>query len=247
MHRFFVPQLYNEEMYIEGVDARHISKVLRMQPGDKLQIVSDDGVSAMAEITAIASERVSVRCLEKLAESHEPRVRLVLAQGLAKGEKMDFIIQKAVEMGAYSVIPVAMEHSVVRLDGAKAAKKVERWQKIAESAAKQSKRDIIPQVQPVQSMAEMLASGDYETKIIAYECEDRLSLKAALKAAEAAGGIKELLLVIGPEGGISEGELELARQAGAVPVSLGRRILRAETAGLVAISAIFYETGDLGD
>lgn len=247
MHRFFVPQLYNEEMYIEGVDARHISKVLRMQPGDKLQIVSDDGVSAMAEITAIASERVSVRCLEKLAESHEPRVRLVLAQGLAKGEKMDFIIQKAVEMGAYSVIPVAMEHSVVRLDGAKAAKKVERWQKIAESAAKQSKRDIIPQVQPVQSMAEMLASGDYETKIIAYECEDRLSLKAALKAAEAAGGIKELLLIIGPEGGISEGELELARQAGAVPVSLGRRILRAETAGLVAISAIFYETGDLGD
>ena len=247
MHRFFVPQLYNEEMYIEGVDARHISKVLRMQPGDKLQIVSDDGVSAMAEITAIASERVSVRCLEKLAESHEPRVRLVLAQGLAKGEKMDFIIQKAVEMGAYSVIPVAMEHSVVRLDGAKAAKKVERWQKIAESAAKQSKRDIIPQVQSVQSMAEMLANYDCETKIIAYECEDRLSLKAALKAAEAAGGIKELLLIIGPEGGISEGELELARQAGAVPVSLGRRILRAETAGLVAISAIFYETGDLGD
>ena len=247
MHRFFVPQLYNEEMYIEGVDARHISKVLRMQPGDKLQIVSDDGVSAMAEITAIASERVSVRCLEKLAESHEPRVRLVLAQGLAKGEKMDFIIQKAVEMGAYSVIPVAMEHSVVRLDGAKAAQMVERWQKIAESAAKQSKRNIIPQVQPVQSMAEMLASGDYENKIIAYECEDRLSLKAALKAAEAAGGIKELLLIIGPEGGISEGELELARQAGAVPVSLGRRILRAETAGLVAISAIFYETGDLGD
>ena len=247
MHRFFVPQLYNEEMYIEGVDARHISKVLRMQPGAQLQIVSDDGVSAVAEITAIDSERVTVRCLEKLAESHEPRVKLVLAQGLAKGEKMDFIIQKAVEMGAYSVIPVAMEHSVVRLDGAKAAKKVERWQKIAESAAKQSKRDIIPEVQPVQSMGEMLAKCECQTKIIAYECEDRLSLKAALRAGEAAGGISELLLIIGPEGGISEAELEQARQAGAVPVSLGRRILRAETAGLVAISAIFYETGDLGD
>ena len=247
MHRFFVPQLYNEEMYIVGVDARHISKVLRMQPGAQLQIVSDDGVSAMAEITAIDSERVTVRCLEKLAESHEPRVKLVLAQGLAKGEKMDFIIQKAVEMGAYSVIPVAMEHSVVRLDGAKAAKKVERWQKIAESAAKQSKRDIIPEVQPVQSMTEMLAKCTCQTKIIAHECEDRLSLKAALKAAEEAGGISELLLIIGPEGGISEGELEQARQAEAVPVSLGRRILRAETAGLVAISAVFYETGDLGD
>ena len=96
-------------------------------------------------------------------------------------------------------------------------------------------------------MTEMLAKCACQTKIIAYECEDRLSLKAALKAAEEAGGISELLLIIGPEGGISEGELEQARQAGAVPVSLGRRILRAETAGLVAISAIFYETGDLGD
>lgn len=246
MHRFFIPQLYSEEMYIEGVDARHISKVLRMQPREKLQIVSDDGVSAVAEIASIDRERVYVRCLAKLAESHEPQVKLVLAQGLTKGEKMDFIVQKAVEMGAYSVVPVAMEHSVVRLEGAKAAKKVERWQKIAESAAKQSKRDIIPQVQPVQSMAQMLADNNFQTKIIAYECEDKISLKAALQAAEA-GGIQKLLLIIGPEGGISEHELELAKAAGAVPVSLGRRILRAETAGLVAISAIFYETGDLGD
>ncbi len=246
MHRFFIPQLYSEEMYIEGVDAWHISKVLRMQPREKLQIVSDDGVSAVAEIASIDRERVYVRCLEKLAESHEPQVKLVLAQGLTKGEKMDFIVQKAVEMGAYSVVPVAMEHSVVRLEGAKAAKKVERWQKIAESAAKQSKRDIIPQVQPVQSMAQMLADNNFQTKIIAYECEDKISLKAALQAAEA-GDIQKLLLIIGPEGGISEHELELAKAAGAVPVSLGRRILRAETAGLVAISAIFYETGDLGD
>ena len=150
-------------------------------------------------------------------------------------------------MGAYSVVPVAMEHSVVRLDGAKAAKKVERWQKIAESAAKQSKRDIIPEVQPVQTMAQMLAANDCATKIIAYECEDKKSLKAALKEAQAKGALTDLLLIIGPEGGISEAELETARAAGAVPVSLGRRILRAETAGLVAISAIFYETGDLGD
>ena len=92
----------------------------------------------------------------------------------------------------------------------------------------------------------MLADNNFQTKIIAYECEDKISLKAALQAAEA-GGIQKLLLIIGPEGGISEHELELAKAAGAVPVSLGRRILRAETAGLVAISAIFYETGDLGD
>lgn len=244
MHRFFIPELYAEEMTITGVDAKHISKVLRMQAGDAVQIVSDDGVTALAEIAGFSEGSVTVRCVEKLAESHEPAVKITLAQGLAKGEKMDFIIQKAVELGATSVVPVAMEHSVVRLEGDKAAKKVERWQKIAEAAAKQSKRDIIPVVQPVQSVSQMLANNQCGTKIIAYECEDRLGLKSALQGA---GKIRDLLLIIGPEGGISESELAAAREAGAVPVSLGRRILRAETAALVAMSAIFYETGDLGE
>lgn len=244
MHRFFIPQLYAAEMIIKDVDAKHISKVLRMQPGDKIQIVSDDGVTAIAEIVSLQADNVVVKCLEKLAESHEPSVKITLAQGLAKGEKMDFIIQKAVEMGASSIVPVAMEHSVVRLEGAKADKKVERWQKIAEAAAKQSKRDIIPQVQSVQTMQQMLANNDLQHKIIAYECEDRLGLKTALQSCD---NLHELLLIIGPEGGISEFELELARKNGAVPVSLGKRILRAETAGVVALSAILYETGDLGE
>lgn len=244
MHRFFIPQLYAAEMVIKDVDAKHISKVLRMQPGDKIQIVSDDGVTAIAEIVSLQADNVVVKCLEKLAESHEPSVKITLAQGLAKGEKMDFIIQKAVEMGASSIVPVAMEHSVVRLEGAKADKKVERWQKIAEAAAKQSKRDIIPQVQPVQTMQQMLANNDLLHKIIAYECEDRLGLKTALQSCD---NLQELLLIIGPEGGISEFELELARKNGVVPVSLGKRILRAETAGVVALSAILYETGDLGE
>ena len=244
MHRFFIPQLYAAEMIIKDVDAKHISKVLRMQPGDKIQIVSDDGVTAIAEIVSLQADNVVVRCLEKLAESHEPSVKITLAQGLAKGEKMDFIIQKAVEMGASSIVPVAMEHSVVRLEGAKADKKVERWQKIAEAAAKQSKRDIIPQVQSVQTMQQMLANNDLQHKIIAYECEDRRGLKTALQSCD---NLQELLLIIGPEGGISEFELEMARKNGAVPVSLGKRILRAETAGVVALSAILYETGDLGE
>lgn len=244
MHRFFIPQLYAAEMVIKDVDAKHISKVLRMQPGDKIQIVSDDGVTAIAEIVSLQADNVVVKCLEKLAESHEPSVKITLAQGLAKGEKMDFIIQKAVEMGASSIVPVAMEHSVVRLEGAKADKKVERWQKIAEAAAKQSKRDIIPQVQAVQTMQQMLTNNDLQHKIIAYECEDRLGLKTALQSCD---NLQELLLIIGPEGGISEFELELARKNGAAPVSLGKRILRAETAGVVALSAILYETGDLGE
>lgn len=244
MHRFFIPQPYAAEMVIRDVDAKHISKVLRMQPGDKIQIVSDDGVTAIAEITSLQADGVMIQCLKKLAESHEPSVKITLAQGLAKGEKMDFIIQKAVEMGVSSIVPVAMEHSVVRLEGVKAEKKVERWQKIAEAAAKQSKRDIIPQVQPVQTVKEMLASNDLRHKIIAYECEDRLGLKTALRGC---GTLQELLLIIGPEGGISEAELQQARANGAVPVSLGRRILRAETAGVVALAAILYETGDLGE
>lgn len=246
MHRFFIEKPFNDTMVITGGDAKHISKVLRMQPTDKLQVVSDDGITCLAEIVAIDGDSVTVHCIEKLAELHEPRVKITLAQGLAKGEKMEFIIQKAVELGATSIVPVAMEHSVVRLDGTKAPKKVERWQKIAESAAKQSKRDIIPVVQAVQTMKEMLASNCCGTKIIAYECEDRMSLKEALQDAEQKGGITDLLLIIGPEGGISPSELDLAREAGAIPVSLGKRILRAETAGLVAMSAIFYETGDLG-
>lgn len=246
MHRFFIEDPYAERMQIQGGDARHISKVLRMQPGDKLQIVSDDGITALAEVESLTADSVTVHCLETLAELHEPRVKITLAQGLAKGEKMDFIFQKAVELGATTLVPLAMEHSVVRLEGPKAEKKVERWQKIAEAAAKQSKRDIIPKVKNVQTMAQLMASNTCATKLIAYECEDRRSLREALQTAEQAGEISELLLIIGPEGGISPKELDIAIAAGAIPVSLGKRILRAETAGLVAMSAIFYEAGDLG-
>lgn len=243
MHRFFIPQPYGETMMITGIDARHIHTVLRMQRGTQIQIVSDDGTTALAEIAAVTEEFVKVRCLQILSENHEPAVWITLAQGLAKGEKMEFIIQKAVELGVSEIIPVAMEHSVVRLEPDKAVKKVERWQKIAEAAAKQSKRDIIPKVQQVQTISQLLKSNSCECKLIAYECESKLGLRAALKQQ---GKLRELLLIIGPEGGISESELQQALAAGAIGVSLGKRILRAETAALVAASAIFYETGDLG-
>ena len=160
MHRFFVPQNFGNEMIITGVDAKHISKVLRMTLGDELQIVSDDGVTAQGKISFIDAACVKVGSLKIIGESNEPKVKITLAQGLAKGEKMDFIIQKAVELGVTSIVPVAMEHSVVQLDGAKAIKKVERWQKISESAAKQSKRNLIPLVQPVMSVEEMLAKNN---------------------------------------------------------------------------------------
>ncbi len=243
MHRFFIPRPYAEQMEIDGVDARHIYTVLKMKPGEKVQIVSDDGVTALAEILESSAGRVLVKCLEVIAESHEPAVRIVLAQGLVKGEKMDFIIQKAVELGVSRIVPLAMEHSVVRYDGDKAAKKQQRWQKIAESAAKQSKRDIIPEVAAVATIEQLMAECACSTKIIAYECEDKQGLKQALQAERQADSI---LVIIGPEGGISEPELNAARSGGAVPVSLGRRILRAETAGLTALAAILYEFDEMG-
>ena len=243
MHRFFIPRPYADEMEIDGIDARHIYTVLKMKPGEKVQIVSDDGVTALAQIAETAPGRTVVKCLKVIAESHEPAVKITLAQGLVKGEKMDFIIQKAVELGVSRIVPLAMEHSVVRYDGDKAAKKRERWQKIAESAAKQSKRDIIPEVAAVTTMDRLMAECGCTTKIIAYECEDKQGLKQVLRANPQTDSI---LVIIGPEGGISEAELNTARAGGAVPVSLGRRILRAETAGLIALSAILYEFDELG-
>lgn len=243
MHRFFIPQPYKEQMTISGMDAHHIQDVLRMQVGTRVQVVADDGVSALMEITGFTGNTVAVKEIEILRESHEPSVQLTLLQGLAKGEKMELIIQKAVEIGVGDIHPVAMVHSVVRLDGPKAAKKVERWQKISEAAAKQSKRDRIPTIHPVRKLTEVLAELDCDLLLMAYESENQLGLREALQRHPQA---ERIALIIGPEGGLSNEEVAAAEEAGAQVVTLGPRILRTETAGLVAASAILYETGNLG-
>lgn len=243
MHRFFIPRPFKQEMQITGRDAHHIIDVLRMQPGEQIQVVADDGVSFTGEITAADTNTVTVAAREILRESHEPDVRISLFQGLAKGDKMEFIIQKAVEIGVADIFPVAMTHSVVVLEAAKAEKKTERWQKIAEAAAKQSKRDIIPTVHPVATLVKALEQNETELLLIAYESENKVSLKEALQAHKGAGSIG---VIIGPEGGLSSEEVEAATLRGGIAVSLGRRILRTETAGLVAATAILYETDNLG-
>ena len=243
MHRFFIPQPFAEEMQIIGADAHHISNVLRMRVGQHIQIVSSDRVTALMEIKALTTDAAFVRLVKRIEQVNEPSVRIILAQGLAKGEKMDFILQKAVEVGVNTIVPVAMEYSVVKLDKNKAEKKVERWQKIAEEAAKQSKRDIVPKVTSVMDLDEVLHSFAGSTKLMAYEGETNLGLKKALLAIQ---NIEEVLLIIGPEGGIAGKELKAAELAGVQTFSLGNRILRTETAGLVSATAILYETGDLG-
>lgn len=243
MHRFFIPRPFAPEMTITGMDAHHILDVLRMQEGDTLQAVADDGVSFVGEIVRTGGNAVTVACREILRESHEPTVDIILLQGLAKGEKMDAIIQKAVEIGVTELYPVAMDHSVVVLDPVRAAKRTERWRKIAEAAAKQSKRDIVPQVHGVLPLETALSGAAADLLLVAYESENTVSLKEVLQGQKKA---RRIAVVIGPEGGLSHEEVALARKQGAVSVSLGRRILRTETAGLVAAAAILYETDNLG-
>ena len=243
MHRFFIPKPFKQEMQIAGQDAHHIMDVLRMGPGDLLQVVADDGISFVGEIAAVSTNTVTVSAKEILRESHEPDVRISLLQGLAKGEKMELIIQKAVEIGVAEIFPLAMDHSVVVLDRSKAGKKTERWQKIAEAAAKQSKRDMIPDVHEVMKLSRVLQEEKWDLLVIAYESENQVSLKEVLQAHKDA---KSIGIIIGPEGGLSNEEVKDAQEAGGIAVSLGRRILRTETAGMVVATAILYETDNLG-
>ena len=243
MHRFFIPKPFKQEIQITGQDAHHIIDVLRMGPGDPLQVVADDGISFVGEITAVSTNTVTISAKEILRETHEPDVSISLLQGLAKGEKMELIIQKAVEIGVAEIFPLAMDHSVVVLDRSKAGKKTERWQKIAEAAAKQSKRDMIPDVHEVMKLSQVLQEEKWDLLVIAYESENRISLKEVLQAHKNA---KSIGVIIGPEGGLSNEEVKAAQEAGGIAVSLGRRILRTETAGLVAATAILYETDNLG-
>lgn len=237
MYRFFVEEKYKEFMTVTGGDAHHIMNVLRLGRGDVIQIVADDGTVARGEITDINDHAVTVHCHEIVAESHEPTVNITLAQGLAKGEKMDFVIQKAVELGVKSVIPVLMEHSVVRLTEERALKRVERWQKIALAAAKQCKRECVPKIFPMQAFKNLFVTKDYDLILLAYEGELETSLKSVLREQK----YSNILLIIGPEGGLSQEEIETATAKGARTISLGRRILRTETAGLAAVAGIMYE------
>ena len=243
MYRFFLAEPFAPLLRITGSDAHHISHVLRMKKGEALQIVSLDQVAAVMKITAFGEGWVDVALDHELTEAHEPTVRITLIQGLPKQDKMEWVIQKAVELGVTEILPAMMEHSVVRIDAAKAARKTERWQKIAEAAAKQSKRDIIPRIALPEPLPAILRVCDADLKLLPYEAEGSRGLREALRAS---GDVRSAAFVIGPEGGISQAEYALAAELGFLPVSLGPRILRTETAALAALSAILYETGNLG-
>lgn len=246
MYQFFVEdtQVGERTVTIEGSDVNHIKNVLRMKRGERVRISSTSGKNYFGRIAEVSGETVLVALAEECAPDTELPSRIYLFQGLPKSDKMELIIQKAVELGAYEIIPVAMKNCVVKLDEKKAAAKTARWQEIAKSAAKQSKRSIIPKVEhPVSYQEALAAAAELDVVLVPYENERGMAATREVMEAIVPG--QSVGIFIGPEGGFSDGEIELAREHDMRLISLGGRILRTETAGLATLSVLMYhlETG----
>ena len=243
MSKFFVKteQINNNDIVIIGDDVNHIINVLRMKKTDEIQICNQDtGDNYNAEIVNYSKNEVECKIISKINETTESNVHITLFQGIPKFEKMELIIQKSVELGANSIIPVNMKRCVVKLEGKDEIKKNERWQKIAESAAKQCGRSFIPEVKHLINVKEICNwINEYDVIIVAYENEKENTLKAELKKLKATD--LKIGIVIGPEGGFEESDIKLLKESGAKIVTLGDRILRTETVALNVLSIIMYE------
>ena len=239
MQRYFVSpdQIVNDQVIIVGDDVRHISKVLRYRTGDLIICSTGQGLDVKAEMISIEPDRVICRIVEKIKENRESDFRLILAQALPKADKMDWIIQKGTEIGISAFFPFTSERTIVQLDSKKEAKRIERWEKIAKEAAEQSQRSLIPPILPVMNWKELLNTFENRLAFIAYEQEEAETL---FKAINKSLNFNEIILIIGPEGGFSPLEIEEAKKHGAISISLGKRILRTETAGLVGAANIIY-------
>ena len=243
MQRFFVePHQIDEaahQIHIIGTDVNHISNVLRMKQGEEVWISDGGQKEYRCAIEAFSADEVLLHIIYAQEPDYELPSRIYLFQGLPKADKMELIIQKAVELGVYEVVPVVTKRAVVKLDEKKAAKKVARWNAIAEGAAKQSGRNRIPEVHDVMTFAEALEfAKSLDVRLIPYEkAEGMGTMKSAvdqIKPGESIG------VFIGPEGGFEEAEIEQAMEQEIIPVSLGKRILRTETAGLTILSILMY-------
>lgn len=245
MSKFFVKenQINNDKIHILGEDVNHIANVLRMKKEDEVQICNQEtGKNYITKIISFSKDEIECEIVKKIIETVESNVDITLFQGIPKFDKMELIIQKNTEVGVKKIVPVLMERTVVKLDEKTANKKIERWQKIAEVAAKQSMRDIIPEIENIVKLKD-ITKQDYDVVLVAYENEEKNMLKQELKKLQGKDRYK-IAIVIGPEGGISEKEIEILKNMGASFVSLGKRILRTETAGIVMSGNIMYELED---
>lgn len=241
MYQFFVEdwQVADSSVTIEGSDVNHIRNVLRMKAGEKVRISTSSGKNYFCRLSEIGEAMVQADILEELSEGTELPNKIYLFQGLPKGDKMELIIQKAVELGAYEMIPVSMKNCVVKLDAKKAENKVRRWQEIAKSAAKQSKRSLIPEIRtPLTYRQAVEAAKELDVVFIPYENERGMA--ATREAVEQLKAGQSIGIFIGPEGGFAPEEIELAKKEGMQLISLGKRILRTETAGLAALAVLAY-------
>lgn len=241
MYRFFVEkyQIHDGRVDITGEDVNHIRNVLRMRPGEDVLISTGDEWEYTCAIERLEEDRVTLRVEDASRPGRELASKIWLFQCLPKGDKMETVIQKAVELGAYTVVPVASSRCVVKLDERRAAQKVVRWNAIAEAAAKQSKRLIIPEVRGVMRFRDALeAAADLDVKLIPYERQD--GMEGTRKILNAIRPGQSAAVMIGPEGGFDDAEVQLAREHGFEPVTLGKRILRTETAGMTMLSILMY-------
>lgn len=246
MHCFYTERenIGDKELHLTGTDVNHIKNVLRMTEGEEITVCDGEGIFYRCRIKEMTAKSVEAEILESQKAETELGVKITLFQGLPKKDKMELIIQKAVELGAAEIVPVATRFCVAKIeDGKKEKKKLERWQAISEAAAKQSGRGRIPKVRPVLSFKEALKEGrQMECAMIPYEkAEGMKGFKKLLGDCQSLPEGSRIGVFIGPEGGFDEKEIEAALEAGVTPVSLGKRILRTETAGLCVLSALMLE------
>ena len=238
MFQFFVEegQVGKEYVTITGSDVNHISNVLRMKPGEKIRVSTSGGQDYFCSIAEIGSDFVQADILDEDAPNTELPSKIYLFQALPKGDRMETVIEKAVELGVYEIIPVAMKFCVVKLDDKKAANKIRRWQAIAESAAKQSKRSLIPQIHPVMSYKEAIAyARKCDVNLVPYENERGMAATKEVMDSLQPG--QSISIMIGPEGGFAPEEIAAVREDMQV-ISLGKRILRTDTAGICTMSML---------
>lgn len=247
MYKFFVSQEQIEEnkAIITGEDVNHIKNVLRLTIGEKIYICNKEtSKSFICNILSFENSEVKCEVLEEILETTEPNTYIHIFQGLPKADKFEWIIEKCTEIGVKEISPVIMKRTIVKLDEKDKNKKLSRWQKVAEVAAKQSKRDSILNVNPIINFQNIFEKvKDYDILLVAYENEKENTLKSAINKLNNKENIK-IAVIIGPEGGIDEAEINLCKENGFVPITLGKRILRTETAPIVIASNILYELED---
>lgn len=249
MYHFFVEpsQICEKTITITGEDVNHIKNVIRLKPGDEISISNGiDGRDYRCGISEITDDMVTCELRFIKEDGVELPSKVYLFQGLPKGDKMEFIIQKMVELGVYEIIPVAMKRCVVKLDDKKAKSKISRWQGISEAAAKQSKRGIVPKITDVMNYKQAVEyANSLDINLVPYEMEDTLSESTGMagtrKLIEGIEPGQSVGIFIGPEGGFDEDEITLAIDNGMRPITLGKRILRTETAGMTVMAWLMYK------